>query len=354
MSATRRCLALCACALPLLALGLIAAYVHANYPLALQCIRLLLYEKPDARDGVCYLSRFGTDADLEKWRRTGARLAGAGEWGRIIFSRGITFSGIRLTDYSSGPARVRDWSAYRWLKWEMLAQQDSAQKLVLAVKDAGERRFVRQYPISRGTAVAVTVDLSAMVPMIDLTRVAELHYYVQNPEEEIAVDLKDLRLERGEGGSVLGMPFVVFGGMEAPARTERGRTVTIYLTLSVARPQAIPYSLFIHLFPERERNVPIPARRAGYLHAEYRPFVPVTQWAPMEAQRLGPYSFFLPRSVPAGNYLIEAGLFNSGSPGDGPRGVVYRGAYDYSGSFPKCRYTDPALNDFTVGSLLVD
>ncbi|MCX6357299.1 MAG: hypothetical protein NT045_05400 [Candidatus Aureabacteria bacterium] len=313
-----------------------------------------LLSHADARPRWRNLSSFGNDLEMEKWQRSGALLARAGEWGRVTFRKGVEYSGIRLSDYTFGPARVRDWSPYRVLKWEMLAPSNVTRPLVLTVKDVGNRRFSRSFTLAPGSAMAATVGLAEMNPFIDLTRVTEVYFFLQNPEVDTVVDLKDLRLEGGGAdGAVIGTPCVVFERLEIPESAARGETVTLHLTLSLTERQDSPFMLFVHCYPEHERSVEIPSHRAGYIHLETRPFLPVPQWKPRAPQRLGPYAVYLPRSIPAGRYLIEAGLFNDLSPGNGPRGVPYHGAYDYGGSFPKCRYTDPQRSDFVIGTLQV-
>jgi len=227
---------------------------------------------------------------------------------------------------------------------------------MMIVKDAGERRFERGFSLPReGAEARAVVDLGEMNPWIDLTRVGEVHFFMKKPDEDVVVELAELRLEKdGPPGAVLGTPFVAFEKLEVPPSARLGRTVRISAWLSVTRPQTVPYALFVHLYPEAEKGVEVPAHRKGYIHIEHVPYPSVTNWPVGVPQQVGPFTVYFPRYGPAGRYLVRIGLFNSAAGGNGPRGVPYRGAYDYSGSFPKCRYADPGLEDFVVGALEVE
>jgi hypothetical protein len=340
--------------LPLAALSLLLAWTRRHHPGAVATVAALLSRKPAPPPGVGWLGRFGGDAETGRWRRDGAELAAENGWGRVTFRKGAGLPGIRLVDDIAGPAGLRDWSPYRRLAWEMRVPGAADGRLSLIVKDADDRRFERSFPLPARGAGRAAVDLAEMSPFIDLTRLGEIHFFMRNPGGEIVVELADIRLERdGPAGEVLGKPFVVFDRLEAPASARLGETISISAWLSVAAPQPIPYSVFLHLYPEAERGERIPARRAGYLHVENAPLPPVTSWPAGSPRQVGPFTVHLPKYNPAGRYLIRIGLYNDLSSGNGPREVPCRGAYDYAGSFPKCRYTDPRLDDFVVGSIEV-
>jgi hypothetical protein len=350
----RRLIALSAWIPAVIAVGLIAVYVRVNYPGAVSSLEKLLYRHGEEAGEVVYISRFSNERDLERWRSEGVELTGGGGAARVVFTTGTTFPGIRLTDYTFGPARIRNWSDYRWLKWEMVALEDTEESLSLIVKDAGERRFKRTYALSRGEAFeCIAVNLAEMTPMIDLTRVAELHFYVEKPEKKVLITIKDLRLERGgaQPGEVMGKPFVVFEKVIMPERASLGQRIDVSAILSITQPQTIPFAVFVHLFLESEKAIEKPSHRMGYIHLEKKPFVPVPEWDVNTPMQVGPFPIYLPTFNPEGRYLVQIGLFNSLSPGNGPRNVPYKGAYDYSGSYPKCRYENPDIEDFVVGSL---
>lgn len=354
MRPVRLALAAFAWALPLAALALLGGWTQRYYPGAASTVKALLYRKPAPPAGVAWLGRFGSDAEAERWRRDGAELVAENGWGRVTFRKGPGFPGIRLTDYLTGPARLADWSAYRRLVWEMRSAGGTDRQFMVIVKDSGERRFERGFVLPRGGGGRATVDLEEMNPLIDLTRVAELHFFMKNPNDDIVVELANVRLERGgEPGEVLGKPFVVFHRVEAPSSVRLGGTITLSAWLSVTRPQGIPYSVFVHLFPEAEKGVEVPAHRKGYIHIENVPHLPVTAWPAGVPQEVGPFTIHFPKHNPPGRYLIRIGLFNDRSGGNGPRDVPYRGAYDYAGSFPKCRYADPRIEDYVVGAVEV-
>jgi hypothetical protein len=355
MRPIRAVVAIFAWTLPLTALALIGGWTHRYYPGALGTVKMLLSRKPAQQSAVLWLGRFGSEAEAERWRRDGAELVAESGWGRVTFRKGPGLPGIRLTDYLSGPAHARDWSPYRRLSWEMRAPRETDRKLMMIVKDAGERRFERGFtlPGGQGGGRAV-VDLEDMNPSIDLTRIGEIHFYIKDPDDDIVVELANVRLEKGgPPGEVLGKPFVVFDRLEAPPSARLGEAVTISAWLTITRPQTVPYSVFVHLYPEREKGVEVPAERAGYLHIENIPYLPVTDWPVGAPQQVGPFTVYFPKRNPTGRYLIRIGLYNALSGGNGPRDVPYRGAYDYAGSFPKCRYADPKIEDFVVGSIEV-
>ena len=338
------------------ALALIWLNARSLYPRPFAYFLSRLYREPSKSEGITYISHFDRERDFEIWHRSNAKLFPDGEWGRIVFEEGKKFPGIRISDYELGPRKIRDWSVYRWLKWDMLPLKKSKKPLSLTLKDDADRRFTMAFSLFDGTVSSITLDLSKMVPWIDLTRMADIHFYIASPEENIVIDMKDLRLEKGgmKPGEIPDTPFVVFEGFDAPARARLDQTIDISLTFSLTRRQDLPYSVFVHLFHEKDKEVEIPSRRAGYIHVEKRPFVPVTKWKVGEPERVGPFSIHLPEYNPPGRYIVTAGLFNIRAGGNGPRGVRYEGAFDYNGTFPKCRYTDPKIKDFEVGSIAVE
>ncbi|MDD5557271.1 MAG: hypothetical protein PHN82_08485 [bacterium] len=339
--------------LPLAAIVLIVEYTRRTYPEWPDLLRTALYGEREPEGDTRAISAFDDELDLERWYRMGARLVLRGKWGVATFGEGKGQPGFRLTDYRAGPGGVRDWSGYCRLLWEIRSPQATDQPLDLIVKDAGNKRFQRSFPIPAGGPRTVALDLRELNPVLDLERVVEVHFFMTAPKAETVVHIRGLRLDREgcEPGEVIGEPFVVFEGLEAPASAALGEAVEISALLSVAARQEIPYHVFLHLYPESERDEAVPARRKGYIHVERVPHVPVTEWPPDAPQEVGPFSVYFPRTNPAGRYLIRLGLFNPSSGGEGPRNVAYRGAYDYGGSFPKCRYTDPAIDDFVVGSI---
>jgi hypothetical protein len=340
----------------IVALALIWKHVNLTYPDWRDTLQKTLYGRPEPEPDIRYLSRFSDEGDLEKWYRMGgARLIMRGKWGKLTFRESKGTPGIRFTDYIAGPARARDWSPYCWLKWDMRAPGETEQKLELIIKDVGEKRFSMAFPMPRGEPEHVSVSLTDLKLWIDPTRIAEVHFFMSSPAQETTVDMKDLRLEKGgcAPGEVLGKPFVVFEKLEAPESARLGEMVMISAWLSVTQPQTLSYHAFLHLFPESEKHVKVPAHRKGYIHIERLPLAPVPDWPVGTPQEVGPFTVYIPTGNPTGKYLIRIGLFNSISQGDGPRDVPYTGAFDYGGSFPKPRYTDQSLDDFTVGSILV-
>lgn len=333
---------------------LIAIHLQERYPGWAGLVMRALQERPSSPGDVRYISRFRGADDLERWRRSGALLVNSGSWGRIIFRSGESLPGIRLTDYTFGPAGARDWSAFRVLAWDMRAAPEATGKINLLIKDAGERRFGKAYPLGGG-AKSASLDLSEANPWVDLTRMAEIHFFLSSTQNDVAMELKDVRLERrgAAPGEVLGRPFVVFQELDIQAEAKRGELITVTPAVSLTSAQKIRYSVFLHFFLESEKDIEPPSNRAGYLHLEYIPLVPVSDWPENTQRELGPFSVFIPRSNPPGKYLIRCGLFNPDAPGNGPRDVPYRGAYDFSGTYPKCRFKNPEIRDYVVGSIVV-
>lgn len=338
----------------LVSLLLIAMQVRRISPGSWRIVKDLYDDAMGNADRVRYLGRFSGD-DYDLWWREGARLREREGWGRVLFGTDGDFPGIRLSDYTFGPARVRDWRPYHALSWEMRAVTPTQELLFFVIKDADERRFEKAYPLSIVTTSRVTLDLWKLRPWMDCSRIAELHFYMKRLDEPVEVALRGIRLEKRMGEDVPNgdIPFVFLEELRAPPVCYPGETIEISAVLGLKRRESAPYHLFLHLFPDNGRDNAVPSTRPHFLHVEKRPFVPTPQWEPGVGREIGPFSVFIPYSFPPGRCLVRLGLFNAHAPGKAPRDRRYRGSFDYRGSYPRCRYVEPALEDFVVGTIEV-
>lgn len=302
---------------------------------------------------------FESPKDIMAWQSSGCGLYLSTDYhragrscGRISFDGGTIYAGTKLQDYIFGPGSHRDWSSFErfsfWLKNGSMEEID----LDIQVKDAGERRFHHGVHLGPVAEKRVSVDLERMGHTVDLMRIASIIIGTACSIGEVDVYVDEVKLE-GEGDQ-LGRPYITFSGLEIPPVAYRGRTFHFDGSLRAEKPVPGDYRIFLHIYPEDQASVVKTSERVGLINADHDPPVRTTRWAVGVDQPVGPLEIYIPGDNPSGTYIIEMGLFNPRSPGRGERGVEYQGAYDFAGSYPKCRYANEGMSGYVVGRMEVN
>ena len=310
---------------------------------------------PSERGMIC---DFETQKDILNWKSSGCVLSLSADYlksglsgGRLLFDGATGYARTKLEDYVFGPGSVKDWSSFERLSLWMSNGDTGELDIELQVKDSGERRYHHALHMEPGAEERVSIELERLSGTVDLMRIASFIIGVHGPSGESELFIDEIKLE-GEGAP-LGKPFITFSRLEVPAVAYRGKTFTFNGYLRAEKHVPDDYRVFLHIYPEDQAPVPETSGRAGLINADHDPSLRTSLWPVGVDESVGPLEIYIPEDSPPGTYIIEMGLFNPGSSGRGGRGVDYPGAYDYSGSFPKCRYTNPGMGGYVVGRLQV-
>lgn len=301
---------------------------------------------------------FETPRDLMSWKTigceislsTGYRRSGSYS-GSLSFNGGTGYARAKLEDYVFGPGSVRDWSSFERLSFWLKNEGADEFNFLLQVKDAGERRFYHSTHLGQGTEERVSIELEELSDTVDLTRISSVIVGTRGPVGETEIFIDEIKLE-GEGDP-LSRPYITFSGMEIPPVSYRGETFMLNGYLRAEKAVPGDYRVFLHIYPEDQASVAETSGRAGLINADHDPRLRTSLWRVGVDEPVGPLGIYIPEDNPAGTYVIEMGLFNPGSPGKGERGIEYQGAYDFTGTYPKCRYTNERISGYVVGRMEV-
>ncbi|MDP8246954.1 MAG: hypothetical protein P9M00_02360 [Candidatus Tritonobacter lacicola] len=310
---------------------------------------------PSERGLIC---GFETQKDILNWKSSGCMLSLSADYfksgisgGRLLFDGAAGSTRTKLEDYVFGPGSVKDWSSFERLTLWLSNGGTGELDIELQVKDSGERRYHHALHLEPGAEERVFIELERLAGTVDLMRIVSVIIRVYGTSSESELFIDEIKLE-GKGDP-LGKPFITFSRLEVPAVAYRGKSFTFNGYLRAEKHVPDDYRVFLHIYPEDQAPVAETSGRAGLINADHDPPMRTSLWPVGADESVGPLEIYIPEYNPPGTYIIEMGLFNPGSPGMGERGVDYPGAYDYSGSFPKYRYTNPGIGGYVVGRFQV-
>jgi len=265
------------------------------------------------------------------------------------------FSGIILEDQNIGPKGEKDWSRFRALKFEIANPGQSPVPLVVKIKDKAERSAYRPFSIKQGTQ-EIVIDLEEIGSSIDLENVVYVNIFVFSPKEDYGIYIDALRLDREDLAArrILSDPKVEFAGLDMPQTAKRGTAAALTCSFLAKEDIRRNYRVFIHVSHMSELSKRS-SDRQWFINADNDPWVPTSRWAAGQTYEIGPLEIFIPKSFPAGEYAIQAGLYNADQDSYGSyyRYSSNEGAFDFRSSYPRLRYANPDIKDYIVGYLTV-
>jgi len=274
---------------------------------------------------------------------------------KVVFLRSAGKStqvpGIALEDYNIGPCGERDWSRFASLRLAVFNPYTFPIGFQIKLKDRSGRMVYRDFKVLAGEN-ELSIDLESLGSSIDLRNMLYVAFFVLRPPEDIILYLDSLELKRGnlDDKPVSGQPKVTFIKLSAVDKLKRGTTLTLACDLSISDRLYKDYKIFVHISQRGELKKK-PSKRRWYINADHYPWLPTSGWEPNRIYTVGPIEVFFPEHFPLGPYAVQIGLYNPdieiGS-SDTKTGTSY-GAFDFRGTYPRLRYTNPDLKDYIVG-----
>lgn len=312
-------------------------------------------ERPGERGRLC---DFESPDDLAGWKASACRIdlsagtrSAGNSGGRISFDGGTGFASAKLEDYVFGPGEHRDWSSFERLSFWLKNGGEEKVDLDIQVKDSSERRYHHLLRLGPRGEERVSMELVSLSDTVDLRRIVSIIIGAYGKVGEFDLFVDEIVLE-GDGDP-MGKPFITFVNLDVPSRVRRGTPFTLSAHLRAEKPVPNDYRIFLHIYPESQASIVETSGREGLINADHDPPVKTSLWEVVEDEPVGTLEIFIPEDNPPGRYCVEMGLFNQKAGGRPERDIEYPGAFDFSGSYPKCRYTNPEIRGYVVGRLNV-
>ena len=310
------------------------------------------------------LSDFESTKDFYDWRQNGVLLSQSKEYAysgsysaKIVFVVSKKFrqdyASIMLENYDIGPKGQRDWSYFKFLKFIIFNPQGLKLPLYLKIKDVAGRAVERIFDLKEGEN-RISLNLEEIAESIDLHNIAYLNLYFPLPAKEAFIYLDRLCLEKGDlkQKRIMAKPVINFIKLSCPRQARRGSSITVSCSFSTSEALKNDYRVFIHIINSRQINKKL-IERKGYINADHDPWVATSRWQVNTPYDIGPISIYIPKDFSSGEYFVQIGLFNLGSYAWHCRFCSAEGMMDFRGSYPRLRYVNPKLKDYTVGKIQI-
>ncbi|MCM8795834.1 MAG: hypothetical protein NC928_04030 [Candidatus Omnitrophica bacterium] len=272
---------------------------------------------------------------------------------RVVYYPTTGISALLTEDYNLGLLQVKDWSFFRFFKFEIFNGENLSSPLHIKIKDSAGRTVERKVILQKGNN-KIVFNLEDIGQDIDLANVIYLNLFFINPDKEITLYIDNFRLERGglKEKRVLDKETLNLVKVICPRQAKRGEEITLSAFLSVNMPLKKDYRVFIH-FSSIEEIKKKPEQRRWYINADHQPWIETSKWQVNVHYEIGPLNIYIPKSFPVGEYVLQIGLYNPNSYGSYYSYSSNRGMMDFRRGFPRLRYVNPELDNYIVAKIRV-